>query len=65
MERKPHYNNNNPNTTSNLNPNKRPETAGQEGQDIRSKTAEPHLVPQAKKDPEAKEDREVMLLASD
>ncbi|GKF69756.1 hypothetical protein Tco_0202813, partial [Tanacetum coccineum] len=36
-----------------------------EGQDIRSKTAEPHLVPQAKEDPEAKEDREVMLLASD
>ncbi|GKB62692.1 putative reverse transcriptase domain-containing protein, partial [Tanacetum coccineum] len=33
-------------------------------QDIRSKTAEPHLVPQAKEDPEAKEDREVMLLAS-
>ncbi|GJS41460.1 putative reverse transcriptase domain-containing protein [Tanacetum coccineum] len=36
-----------------------------EGQDIRSKTAKPHLVPQAKEDPEAKEDREVMLLASD
>ncbi|GJT13542.1 hypothetical protein Tco_0860584, partial [Tanacetum coccineum] len=59
-----HYNNNNPNIISNLNPNKRPETvrvftAGQEGQDIKSKTAEPHLVPQAK------EDREVMLLALD
>ncbi|GJZ22625.1 putative reverse transcriptase domain-containing protein [Tanacetum coccineum] len=36
-----------------------------EGQDIKSKTAEPHPVPQAKEDPEAKEDREVMLLASD
>ncbi|GKC33820.1 reverse transcriptase domain-containing protein, partial [Tanacetum coccineum] len=65
-----HYNNNNCNTTSNLNLNKHPETtrvftAGQEGQDIKSKTAEPHPVPQAKEDPEAKEDREVMLLASD
>ncbi|GJV86568.1 reverse transcriptase domain-containing protein [Tanacetum coccineum] len=64
-----HYNNNNPNTTSNLNPNKRPEiarvfTAGQ-GQDIMPKTAEPHLVSQAKEDLEAKEDKEVMLLASD
>ncbi|GJW17480.1 putative reverse transcriptase domain-containing protein [Tanacetum coccineum] len=64
-----HYNNNNPNTTSNLNPNKRPEaarvfTVGQ-GQDIRSKTAELYLVPQAKEDPKAKEDREVMLLASE
>ncbi|GJW72291.1 hypothetical protein Tco_0129208 [Tanacetum coccineum] len=48
-----HYNNNNPNTTSNLNPNKRPETA-------RVFTAG-----QAKEDSEAKEDREVMLLASD
>ncbi|GJW71402.1 putative reverse transcriptase domain-containing protein [Tanacetum coccineum] len=36
-----------------------------EGQDIRSKTAELHLVLQAKEDPEAKEDREVMLLISD
>ncbi|GKG53268.1 hypothetical protein Tco_0552536, partial [Tanacetum coccineum] len=35
------------------------------GQDIRPKTAEPHLVPQAKEDPEAKEDRGVMLLVSD
>ncbi|GKA82751.1 putative reverse transcriptase domain-containing protein [Tanacetum coccineum] len=64
-----HYNNNNPNITSNLNPNKRPETArvftGGQGQDIESKTAEPHLVLQAKEDPEAKEDMEVMLLASD
>ncbi|GKE12281.1 reverse transcriptase domain-containing protein [Tanacetum coccineum] len=64
-----HCNNNNPNTTSNLNPNKRPKTtrvftAGQ-GQDIRPKTAEPHPVPQAKYDPKAKEDREVMLLTSD
>ncbi|GJV79169.1 putative nucleotidyltransferase, ribonuclease H [Tanacetum coccineum] len=64
-----HYNNNNPNTTSNLNPNKCPKTArvftAGQGQDIKSKTAEPHPVPQAKEDPEAKEDREVMLLASD
>ncbi|GJU45256.1 putative nucleotidyltransferase, ribonuclease H [Tanacetum coccineum] len=64
-----HYNHNNTNPTSNLNLNKRPEaarvfTAGQ-GQDIRPKTAEPHLVPQAKEDPEAKEDREVMLLVLD
>ncbi|GJV38446.1 putative reverse transcriptase domain-containing protein [Tanacetum coccineum] len=64
------YNYNNTNNTSNLNPNKHPEaasvfTAGQEGQDIRPKTAEPHLVLRAKEDPEAKEDREVMLLASD
>ncbi|GJZ39707.1 putative reverse transcriptase domain-containing protein [Tanacetum coccineum] len=36
-----------------------------EGQDIESKTVEPHLVPQAKEGPEAKEDREVMLLTSD
>ncbi|GJS25988.1 putative reverse transcriptase domain-containing protein [Tanacetum coccineum] len=36
-----------------------------EGQDIKLKTVELHLVPQAKEDPEAKEDREVMLLASD
>ncbi|GKF52643.1 hypothetical protein Tco_0159553, partial [Tanacetum coccineum] len=36
-----------------------------ERQDIRPKTAEPHLVPQAKKDLEAKEDWEVMLLVSD
>ncbi|GKG21272.1 hypothetical protein Tco_0383867, partial [Tanacetum coccineum] len=36
-----------------------------EGQDIKSKTAELYLVPQAKEDPEAKEDREVMLLVSD
>ncbi|GJR52781.1 reverse transcriptase domain-containing protein [Tanacetum coccineum] len=64
-----HYNNNNPNTTSNLYPKKRPETArvftAGQGQDIRSKTAEPHPVLQAKEDPEAKEDREVMLLALD
>ncbi|GKA88459.1 reverse transcriptase domain-containing protein [Tanacetum coccineum] len=36
-----------------------------EGQDIKSKTAEPHLVPQAKEDPKAKEDKEVMSLVSD
>ncbi|GJT43778.1 putative reverse transcriptase domain-containing protein [Tanacetum coccineum] len=36
-----------------------------EGQDIRPKTAKPHLVPQAKEDPEAKEVMEVMLLALD
>ncbi|GKF55971.1 hypothetical protein Tco_0166311 [Tanacetum coccineum] len=36
-----------------------------EGQDIKSKTTKPHPIPQAKEDPEAKEDREVMLLASD
>ncbi|GKE30917.1 putative reverse transcriptase domain-containing protein, partial [Tanacetum coccineum] len=36
-----------------------------EGQDIRPKTAEPHLIPQAKEDPKAKEDRKVMLLALD
>ncbi|GKB87529.1 hypothetical protein Tco_0959801, partial [Tanacetum coccineum] len=37
-----------------------------ERQDIRPKTAvEPHPVRQAKEDSEAKEDREVMLLASD
>ncbi|GJW20003.1 reverse transcriptase domain-containing protein [Tanacetum coccineum] len=36
-----------------------------EGQDIRSKTVEPHPVPQAKEDSKAKEDREVMLLALD
>ncbi|GJT72139.1 hypothetical protein Tco_1031425 [Tanacetum coccineum] len=58
-----HYNNNNPNTTSNLNPNKRPKTA--RVFTAGSRTAEPHLVPQAKEDPEAKEDREVMLLVSD
>ncbi|GJS27848.1 putative reverse transcriptase domain-containing protein [Tanacetum coccineum] len=93
-----HYNNNNPNTTSNLNPNKRPEAArvftvgqgshagklphygkcGRHHTDTcpptfhncgraghKSKTAELYLVPQAKEDPKAKEDREVMLLASD
>ncbi|GJX23000.1 hypothetical protein Tco_0227445 [Tanacetum coccineum] len=66
-----HYNHNpnNTNNTSNLNPNKRPKTArvfsAGQGQDIESKTAEPHLVPQAKEDPKAKEDREVILLASD
>ncbi|GJV96530.1 putative reverse transcriptase domain-containing protein [Tanacetum coccineum] len=65
-----HYNNNNPNTTSNLNPNKRLEiarvfTAGQGSYGIKSKTAELHLVPQAKEDPEAKEGMEVMLLVSD
>ncbi|GKG43610.1 hypothetical protein Tco_0482703, partial [Tanacetum coccineum] len=36
-----------------------------EGQDIRPKAAEPHLVPRTKEDSEAKEDREVMLLVSD
>ncbi|GKG41794.1 hypothetical protein Tco_0473545, partial [Tanacetum coccineum] len=36
-----------------------------EGQGIRSRTVEPHPVPQAEEDPKAKEDREVMLLASD
>ncbi|GKE65228.1 putative reverse transcriptase domain-containing protein [Tanacetum coccineum] len=36
-----------------------------EGQDIRSNTAEPHLVPRAKADLEAKEDSEVMSLVSD
>ncbi|GJU09063.1 putative reverse transcriptase domain-containing protein [Tanacetum coccineum] len=36
-----------------------------EGQDIRSNTAEPHLVPRAKEDLEAKEDSEVMSLVSD
>ncbi|GKC69696.1 hypothetical protein Tco_1115579, partial [Tanacetum coccineum] len=36
-----------------------------EGQDIKSKNVEPHLIPQAKEDPEAKEDREVMLLSLD
>ncbi|GJS67668.1 reverse transcriptase domain-containing protein [Tanacetum coccineum] len=65
-----HYNQNNTNNTSNLNPNKCPETtrvftAEQEGQDIKSKTAELHPVLQAKEDSEAKEDREVMLLALD
>ncbi|GKB20201.1 hypothetical protein Tco_0854124 [Tanacetum coccineum] len=68
-----HYNNNNPNNTNNtgnLNPNKRPKTvrvftAGQEGQDIRPRIAELYLVPQAKEDPEAKEDKEVMLLVLD
>ncbi|GJX75006.1 reverse transcriptase domain-containing protein [Tanacetum coccineum] len=87
------HNPNNTNNASNLNPNKRPETArvftaGQgsssylttenvddttlthalllvttvERQDIRPKTIAFHLVPQTKKDQEAKEDREVMLL---
>ncbi|GJR27774.1 hypothetical protein Tco_1104006 [Tanacetum coccineum] len=36
-----------------------------EGQDIESKTAEPHLVPQTKEDQEANEDREVMSLILD
>ncbi|GKF85384.1 hypothetical protein Tco_0253211, partial [Tanacetum coccineum] len=36
-----------------------------ERQDIRPKTAKLHLVPQTKEDPKAKEDRAVMLLASD
>ncbi|GJT61552.1 hypothetical protein Tco_1005085 [Tanacetum coccineum] len=36
-----------------------------ERQDIRPKTAELHLVPQTKEDPEAKEDREAMSLVSD
>ncbi|GJY00063.1 putative reverse transcriptase domain-containing protein [Tanacetum coccineum] len=34
-----------------------------EGQDIRSKTAEPYPVSQAKEDPKAKEDKEVILCA--
>ncbi|GJT40993.1 putative reverse transcriptase domain-containing protein [Tanacetum coccineum] len=68
------HNPNNTNNTSNLNPNKRPETArvftaGQGSyaskQDIRPKTAELHLALQTKEDPEAKEDRAVMLLVSD
>ncbi|GJR41767.1 hypothetical protein Tco_1309870 [Tanacetum coccineum] len=36
-----------------------------ERQGIRSNTVEPHLVPQAKEDSEAKEDREMMLLVLD
>ncbi|GJX25345.1 putative reverse transcriptase domain-containing protein [Tanacetum coccineum] len=65
-----HYNPNNTNNTSNLNPNKCPETARvflarQERQDIRPKIAAHHLVPQTKEDQEAKEDREVMSLVSD
>ncbi|GJR38000.1 putative reverse transcriptase domain-containing protein [Tanacetum coccineum] len=93
-----HYNNTNPNTTSNLNPTNVQRQQGclqlgkvlmlanyltaesvddtilthayllvttVEGHDIRPKTVEPHLVLQAKEVPEAKEDREVMLLASD
>ncbi|GJR70639.1 hypothetical protein Tco_0016704 [Tanacetum coccineum] len=36
-----------------------------ERQDIRPKTAELYLVPQTKEDQEAKENREVMSLASD
>ncbi|GKF29444.1 hypothetical protein Tco_0095786 [Tanacetum coccineum] len=36
-----------------------------EGRDVRQKTVEPHLILQAKEDPEAKEDREVMSLVSD
>ncbi|GKF28446.1 reverse transcriptase domain-containing protein [Tanacetum coccineum] len=36
-----------------------------EGQDIKSKTVELHLVPRTKEDPKAKEDREVMSLVSD
>ncbi|GKC70413.1 hypothetical protein Tco_1116296 [Tanacetum coccineum] len=47
-----HYNNNNPNTTSNLyrttSETARVFTAGQEGQDIRSKTSEPTTVRQTK-----------------
>ncbi|GJZ64044.1 putative reverse transcriptase domain-containing protein [Tanacetum coccineum] len=52
-----HYNNNNPNTTSNLNLNKRPETSrvfkSWPGSwlDIKSKTIELHLVLQAKDGP--------------
>ncbi|GJV12837.1 putative reverse transcriptase domain-containing protein [Tanacetum coccineum] len=92
-----HYNNDSPNTTSNLNPNKRLKTTrvfttgqgsyvgklpycrncgrhhtnacpptchncGRAGHKVK---AEPHPVPRAKEDSEAKEDREVMLLASD
>ncbi|GJT88181.1 hypothetical protein Tco_1069898 [Tanacetum coccineum] len=74
------HNPSNTNNTSNLNPNKRPEiarvfSAGQGSyagklphcgkQDIRPKTVELHLALQTKEDPEAKEDREVMLLVSD
>ncbi|GJR78899.1 putative reverse transcriptase domain-containing protein [Tanacetum coccineum] len=57
-----HYNNNNPNITSNLNPNKRPETArvftaGQECGLKRSKSAEPHPpVPEAKRTRKTMED---------
>ncbi|GJZ63332.1 hypothetical protein Tco_0619753 [Tanacetum coccineum] len=36
-----------------------------EGHDIKPKIAELHLIPQAKEDPKAKEDREVMSLVSD
>ncbi|GJS90733.1 putative nucleotidyltransferase, ribonuclease H [Tanacetum coccineum] len=36
-----------------------------EGHDIKSKTAELHLVPRTKEDPKAKEDREVMSLVLD
>ncbi|GKG33119.1 hypothetical protein Tco_0430629 [Tanacetum coccineum] len=36
-----------------------------ERHEIRPKTAELHLVPPAKEDPEAKEDREVMSLVLD
>ncbi|GJX91427.1 putative reverse transcriptase domain-containing protein [Tanacetum coccineum] len=64
-----HYNNNNPNTTRSVDDTTLTHAlllvTTVEGQDIRSKTAEPHPVPQAKEDPEAKEDREVMLLALD
>ncbi|GJS87287.1 reverse transcriptase domain-containing protein [Tanacetum coccineum] len=66
---KNHYNNNNPNTTRSVDDTTLTHTlllvTTVEGQGIRSRTAEPHLVPQAKKDLEAKEVREVMLLASD
>ncbi|GJW79332.1 hypothetical protein Tco_0141014 [Tanacetum coccineum] len=64
-----HYNNSNANNTRNFNPNKRPKmarvfTVGQ-GQGIKPKNAELHLVLQAKEDPEPKEDWVVMLPASD
>ncbi|GJX00485.1 putative reverse transcriptase domain-containing protein [Tanacetum coccineum] len=54
-----HYTHN-PNNTSNLNPNKRPETARH-----KAKTPSFHLVPQTKEDQEAREDREAMSLVLD
>ncbi|GKB03704.1 reverse transcriptase domain-containing protein [Tanacetum coccineum] len=61
------YNLNNTNNTSNLNPNKRLETARVflAGHDIRPKTTELHLVLQTKVNQEAKEDMEAMSLVSD
>ncbi|GJR14381.1 reverse transcriptase domain-containing protein [Tanacetum coccineum] len=64
-----HYNNNNTNTTKSVD-----DTTSThalllvtivEGEDIRPKIAEPHLIPRAKEDPKAKEDRKVMSLVSD